>query len=163
LLKLDDYEVLPVIDLTEQWYNIYEQWSEIIGGHRADLSVLGQKRKLAMRHLWNVHASLLRAVAILPVPEMIELCRKEGYKIDIKNLAESLKVANGKLQRKKAQIELDDLNDNKEEKVDFDNLIVELEKFQGYGFDEKQMMVRKFANIYKKYKAQSDGRRKNKT
>ena len=160
LYKLKKYDELPEKELLDQWYDIYEQWSEVIGGNINDLSVIRNRRMIALKHLWNVHASLLRAVATLPVPEMIEIANEEGFNIDINNLEETLKFANGRLQRRKAQIEIEEGPEEKQEKADFDGLIIELEKFQGYEFNEKKMTVRKFANIYKKYK--EHGKRQNK-
>ena len=146
------------IDLTEHWYNIYQEWSKIIGGSRSDLSLLKIKRMLALKHKFDYQSSLFRMVQTLPIPELVEMFNEEGFKIDLDNYQESIAIANGKLQKRKAQIELEEQNETKEEAGDFDNVIAILSKFQGYRFEEKEMTVRMFANIYKNYK--EDGKRR---
>lgn len=46
------------------------------------------------------------------------------------------------------------------QKTDFDLVISDVERFQGYGFDQTKMTVKHFANIYKRYK---DHERENRT
>lgn len=97
-------------------------------------------------------SSLLDCIQTLPVQELIDLFNEEGFKVDKNNLSQSVKVANGKLMRQKAQIDIEEKDNIQEETGDFDSVIVAVEKYQGYGFNEKEMTVRKFANIFKQYK-----------
>ena len=46
LLILNNYDILPEFDqelLTQAWYNIYNEFSETVGGNRADLWLMKQK------------------------------------------------------------------------------------------------------------------------
>ncbi len=163
LLRLKDYDTLPEVEqeeLLDVWYDIYKEYSDIAGSKKADMALLKEKRLAAMRHMYNYHTILLNAVANLPIPEMVELVNEEGFKIDLKDFDRTWKAARSKLLKKKAQIELEENNNTEDDQgADFDSLIVAMEKEQGYGFNQKEMTVRHFANIYKNYK---DGQRKNK-
>jgi hypothetical protein len=158
LLYLDSYEELPDINLLDQWHGIYEEWSDIIGGNRSGLNIIKIKMLIAAKHKFNYQMTLLNTVKTLPVPELTDLLKGEGYKINPDNLKESFHVIYGKLMRQKAQIEIDEKEEIKEESGDFEAVIVAVEKFQGYHFDEDKMTVRRFANIYKNYK--DDGTRR---
>lgn len=157
-----DYLELPEADtavLSDAWEEIQKGWSDILGGGRADLALLKQKRIFAMKQIFGYHAKLYESLQILPLPELVKQFNGEGYKVDIRDFENTMKLAYGKLMKKKAQIEMLEPK-IEEEEVDFDSVIVALEKAQGYGFNEKEMTVRKLANIYKQLK--EDGKRKNK-
>ena len=160
-LLLDvDYSNLPETDegeLVEAWEQIQEQWSDIIGGERSGLSLLKHKRLVSMKQMLSYHQQLYNAIAIFPLPELINLFNQDGFKVDLGNFAESMKVAKSKLEKKKAQIETQEPK-TEVKGVDFDAIIVGLERAQGYGFNEKEMSVRKLANIYKLVK--EDGKRR---
>ena len=61
-------------------------------------------------------------------------------------------MAYGKIKRMQDDLRTKEANEDKREAVDFDNVISELEKFQGYQFDQHKMTVKHFANIYKRFK-----------
>ncbi len=161
LLRLENYDELPGGEyewLLDKWYDIYKEYSDIVGSKRADMALLREKRMAAMKHMYNYHTILLNTVRNFPIPEMVDMVNKEGFKIDLKDFDTTWKAARSKLMKKKAQIELDEKNTEKEDTGnDFDSLIVAMEKHQGYGFDQKEMTVRHFANIYKLFK---DGQRR---
>ena len=157
LLILDDYDELPEFDitlLTEVWQSIYQEFSNISGGSRADLWLLKIKRLSAMQIDYQRHASMMRIIKEYPHEELIELINEEGYAIKADDFEKTFEKAYTRLMRMKNQISIFE----KERAVDegneqsLDDLIVTLEKFQGYQFDEHEMSVKKFANIYKKYK-----------
>lgn len=159
LLILDDYDHLPVCDtdeLSTAWYNIYTEFSEIVGGNRADLWLIKRKRLVGMKLDFDLGAVVLRTVQLYPCPETIEAAKEFGYDIDLENLHQTFEKAYTKLMRLNHKIKVIE-NDSKQdeqnaEREDLDGLIATLEKFQGYQFDEHMMSVRKFANIYKNYK-----------
>ena len=52
LLKLNNYDQLPECDLevlSAVWFSIYAEFSESVGGNRADLYLLKQKQILALK------------------------------------------------------------------------------------------------------------------
>ena len=159
LLKLSNYDELPDCDideLSDAWYKIYAEFSEIVGGNRADLWLVKHKRLLLMKLNYELGATILRVVQKLPVKETIEAAKEHGYIIDPDNLKPTFEKAYTKLMRLKNKISIIESESKQEtdesEKEDFDGLIATLEKFQGYQFDEHAMSVKKFANIYKNYK-----------
>ena len=159
LLILDNYDELPDCDteeLSNAWYKIYADFSEIVGGNRADLWLVKQRRLVSMKLNYQLGAAILRAVQICPVEETIEAAKEFGYLIDIDDLKPTFEKAYTKLMLLKNQITAIE-NDSKQDEEnndsgDIEGLIAALEKHQGYQFDEMKMSVRKFANIYKNYK-----------
>ena len=159
LLKLSNYDELPDCDtdeLSDAWYQIYAEFSEIVGGNRADLWLVKHKRLVLMKLNHEIGCTILRAVQICPVKETVQAAAEFGYNIDLGDLKKTFEKAYTKLMRLKNKISVID-NESKQEKEetekeDFDGLITTLEKFQGYQFDEHKMTVRKFANIYKNFK-----------
>ncbi len=157
LLKLKNYDELPEFDigeLTYAWHNIYQEFSDIAGGSRADLWMVKVKRLTTMQMDYSRHETILKFIEKYPFPDIIEEATKEGYAIDINNFAKTFEKAYTRLMRLKNQISIERKNQEPEEKEEagLDDLIVTLEKFQGYQFDEEKMNVRKFANIYKRFK-----------
>jgi hypothetical protein len=157
LLKLSDYvDEWPECDLEElsnAWFNIYSQFSEIAGGNSADLWLVKRRRLVSMKLNHQLGSVVLRAVQVHPVKETIKIANECGYFIDPDNLEATFEKAYTKLKRLENKI-LTIENDSKEETKtdDLEGLIATLEKHQGYQFDEREMSVRKFANIYKNYK-----------
>lgn len=157
LLILNDYEQLPDIEidqLSSAWHVIYQEFSDIAGGSRADLWLVKVKRMTVMQLDLQRQSSLLRMIELMPIPELIEEARKEGFFIDLKDFKKTFEKAYTKLMRLKNRIDIDLKAKEKdvEEDQSLDGLIADLEKFQGYQFDEQKMTVKKFANIYKNYK-----------
>lgn len=159
LLILSNYDELPDCDteeLSNAWYEIYAEFSEIVGGNRADLFLVKHKRLTLMKLNYQIGCTILRVVQKHPVQETIDAAKEYGYFIDPDNLKKTFEKAYTKLMRLKNKISIIE-NESKQdteesEKEDFDGLIATLEKYQGYQFDEHQMSVKKFANIYKNYK-----------
>jgi len=150
LLKLKNYDELPECDtqaLSDAWYNVYSEFSEIVGGNRANLWMIKQKRLIMMKLNFEIGSTILRAVQVYPVEETLEAARVHGYFIDPDNLKPTFEKAYTKLMRLKTKISVIENESKQDEK-----LITTLEKFQGYQFNEHTMMVRKFANIYKNFK-----------
>ena len=79
--------------------------------------------------------------------------------IEVDDFQKTFEKAYTRLMRMKNQINIFQKEQEKDENAkdpSLDELIVTLEKFQGYQFNEKKMSVKKFANIYKKYKDGQD-------
>lgn len=157
LLILDNYEEFPECDLdalATAWYNIYNEFSESVGGNRSDLWLLKQKHIMSMKIQFDMDSSVLRVVQQYPHPDAIEIAKEFGYDIRLDDLKKTFEKAYTQLMKLKNKIKITENEQENSEvkKEDFDGLITTLEKFQGYGFDEHKMTVKKFANIYKKYK-----------
>lgn len=162
LLILDDYDELPECDIEElsnTWYGIYAEFSQIVGGNRADLWLVKRKRLVSMQLNQKIGSILLRSVQVCPVKETVQAAAEFGYFIDLNNFENTFEKAYTKLMRLKNQISIIE-NESKQEDTkdseDIEGLIATLEKFQGYQFDELKMSMRKFANIYKNYKDASE-------
>ena len=160
LLVLDDYEELPDVDtstLVTVWFDIYSDFSEVTGGGEATLMLTKYKNIIYMEYQYNSEARLLNMLDKMRLPEMVEAIAEIGYFIDLKNYDKTFAKARSKLVRLKNQLNSDKKKraaEKEEEKnTDFDSLITTLEKHQGYQFIEHKMSVKKFANIYKQYKA----------
>lgn len=157
LLILDNYDELPEFDiqlLTTAWHGIYQDFSNIAGGSRADLWMVKVRRLTSMQMDFQRHASILRVIEMYPVQDLVDEAKADGYDIDLDDFDKTFEKAYTRLMRMKNQINIFEKEQAKDEGQDqsIEGLIVELEKFQGYAFDEHKMNVKKFANIYKKYK-----------
>ncbi len=159
LLILKDYKELPEYDiavLSEVWQQIYQEFSDISGGNRADLWLTKVKRLTGMQIDYQRHAVILRMVKLFPDEEFIAEAKEDGYMISIDDFDKTFEKAYTRLMRMKNQIgafqrEQEELNKEEEDKS-IDGLIVKLEKYQGYQFDKLKMSVKEFAHIYKNYK-----------
>ena len=153
LLVLDDYEELPDVELTEltlSWHRIYEEFSGSAGGNRSELYLAKQKSLIGLKFKHDIDASIIRVLAQHPNDELIELAEECGYSMDKKDLQGSIDRAVAKIKRTKKDIERAQKDmQTDDEKPDFDALVTSLERFQGYQFNEREMTVKKFANIYK--------------
>ncbi len=157
LLILDNYDELPEFDiklLTTAWHEIYQDFSNVAGGSRADLWMVKVKRLTSMQMDFQRHSSILRVIEMYPVQDLVDEAKEDGYAIDLDDFDKTFEKAYTRLMKMKNQINIFEKEQAKDETKDqsIEGLIVELEKFQGYGFDEHKMNVKKFANIYKKYK-----------
>ena len=162
LIILDSYEELPDVDVAElelAWYNIYREYSEIVGGNRADLWLLKQKQFISMKLEYEVGACILRVIKEMPHPELLEMAEKFGYFIKIDDLEKTFIKARAKLVKLKNRITTTEkeMSKTEDEKANLDPLIVMLEKHQGYQFNEQTMTVNKFANIYRSFKQSNNG------
>lgn len=160
LLILDDYEELPEVDLeplSTAWYNIYNEFSEAVGGNRSDLWLIKQKRLVSLKLDYELGAIALRVVQAVPHPDTVEIAADNGYIIDLDNFDKTFEKAYTQLMKIKNQIKSLENEQQKEETGgDLDGLITTLEKHQGYQFDETKMTVKKFAAIYKSFKNAQD-------
>lgn len=159
LLILDDYSEWPDCDvdlLADIWNQIYKEFSDIAGGNRADLYIVKVIRLTIMQLDFQRHSTILNLVKQFPFPDCIEVANEEGYKIDINDFKVTFEKAYTRLMRLKNRIDIEVKQKERDEKEETDNslepLIADLEKFQGYQFDEHKMNVKKFASIYKRYK-----------
>lgn len=157
LLIMDSYDEWPELDiepLESVWYGIYSEFSEAVGGNRSDLWLIKEKTFLAQQFDLDLKLRALNIVKMLRIPEAEEIANLAGLEIDLYDFDrtyEKAKARVGLLQNRLRRAE-NERSNQPEEKQDIDALIVSLEKFQGYQFDEHKMSVRKFANIYKHYK-----------
>lgn len=165
LLILKDYEELPEFDiqvLNTVWQEIYQEFSDISGGNRADLWLLKVKRLTKMQLDYQRHVSILGLMeqcvkinVLFPLPDLIELAKDEGYMIVLDDFDKTFEKAYTRLMRMKNQMSIFKKEQEVEENANepsLDELIVKLSKFQGYQFEEQKMSVKQFANIYKNYK-----------
>ena len=162
LLILDSYDELPEYDmdvLNDLWITIYAEFSEVVGGNRADLWLLKQKQLMFQKMKYEMDASLLRVIQVLPHPELLEQAKDFGYVIDLSDFENTFGKARGKLVRLEHLIKrtVKEMDEKQEKQQDLDDLIITLEKHQGYQFDENKMTVKKFASIYKSFKAKQNG------
>lgn len=144
--------------LTVAWFTIYSEFSEIIQDSSAALYFSELKRKTAKQHYIYIIDTLLKFLKNYPEEEIIESLSDFGYSIDTDNLEDSLRKINGQIRRQ--ELQLKDTNKDTGEAMNFDEIVTEMEKFQGYAFDEKKLTVSKFASIVKRHK--DNGRRQNK-
>lgn len=160
LLILNDYSTMPDVSdelsekLNEAWSNIYSEYSDIVDSTEYELKFSEQKRLLAKRHKITYISQIIAFVSQYPDPELLELLKDEGFTInanDADTFSESLNRAIGKLNREYLILKRSDKKEDVKE-VNFDELITELERFQGYAFDEKTTTISKFASIIKRYK-----------
>jgi hypothetical protein len=151
--------------LTEAWFNIYDEFSRVIGDSSFQLSFSEDKRIIQKEHKIALLSLVYDFLNRWPEPKLAEIIKNYGFRFDFsteEKYKASLQrlyseIEKMKLQLKKPQQEEQTKDNN------LDLLITELEKFQGYGFDERAMTVKKFASIYKRFKdtikIQKDGRR----
>lgn len=160
LLILDDYDDFPEFDtdlLSTAWYDIYNEFSESVGGNRSDLWLLKQKRLVSLKLDYELGSIALRVVQSVPHADTIEVAAEQGYIIDLNNFDTTFEKAYTQLMKVKNQVKALENEQQKEEVGgDLDGLITTLEKHQGYQFNETKMTVKKFAAIYKSFKNAKD-------
>ncbi len=159
LLILDNYDEFPECEidvLSDVWNKIYKEFSDIAGGNRADLYLVKVIRLTTMQLDLHRHSIILDMVKVLPLPDVLEEAAKEGYIIDVANFEKTFEKAYTRLMKLKREIDINakqkERDEEEKEDQSLEPLIADLEKFQGYQFDEYKMSVKKFASIYKKYK-----------
>lgn len=140
-------------ELEEAWSVIYDEFSQVIKDKTADLAFLAMKQNTIKRHKVSYLSVLLQAYSHLPTKELSDILIEEGFRVT-DDTETTLRMAVGKINRMKSDIEFAEKQNERTDKKaeDFDLVIGEVEKFQGYHFDQDKMSVRHFANIYKRYK-----------
>jgi hypothetical protein len=124
----------------------------------ADLHFLNIKQTTAKKYRISYLSVLLKVYAQTPTPEFTELLDSEGFRtFDDKD--QTYRMAFGKLKKMQNDLDFAEKQQVKKEKQDFELVISELEKFQGYAFDQDKMTVKHFANIYKRFKDYSNVRK----
>ena len=155
---------VDLIDLADAWFTIYGEFSKIIKDTSLELMFSELKRLEAKKLRIHLHKWLVNFLSKYPEEEIIKELESEGYKINTdtqEKYYESLQRVVSQIKKAELQVRLAEKDQNKKQDQNFDILITELEKFQGYGFNEKEMTVKKFASIYKRYK--DDGIRRKTT
>lgn len=164
LLILNDYKQLPEYDvqeLTSVWLSIYDEFSEIIGGNRSELHLMRHKQLAMNRHRYMVESHILSMIQRFPEDELIDLAKDFGYHISLDNFKPTFEKAYTRLMRLKSKIKKDEQQmAQRTDRPDIDGLITTLERFQGYQFNEKEMTLQKFANIYKAFTNDGKDRQK---
>ena len=148
-------------ELNDAWYQIYDEFILITGDNSNALRLATVKRITVNKSKLGYISSALQFVTMMPDPEIIELLKTEGIDYNPDDMAGSIEAAKRKLNKMKQSVDLaeNEIRLNTSDKPpDIEELIIELEKFQGYQFNRETMNARTFATIYKKYK---DGRRQN--
>jgi len=146
-------------ELNDAWEQIYSEFSEVIKDKTADLQFLSIKQATAQRYKIAYQSVLLQHYAVNPTSEAKELLAQEGFRTD--QDAETIySMAIGKLKRMQNDLDYKEKQEVKREHTDFELIISEMERYQGFMFDQDKMTVRHFANIYKRFK-DSQHERKN--
>lgn len=141
----------PENEIEEAWNNIYSEFSEITRDKSADLAFLDIKQTATKRHKIAYQSVLLQIYAMNPSEEFRELLETEGFKVT-PDADTTYRMAFGKLKRMQNDLDFREKQKEPTQKTDFDLVIADVERFQGYGFNQKEMTVRHFANIYKRFK-----------
>jgi len=164
LIYEGDPNDVDLIDLADAWFTIYGEFSKIIKDTSLELMFSELKRLEAKKLRRHLHKWLVNFLSKYPEEEIIKELESEGYKINTdtqEKYYQSLQRVVSQIKKAELQVRLAEKDQNKKQDQNFDILITELEKFQGYGFNEKEMTVKKFASIYKRYK--DDGIRRKTT
>lgn len=148
--------------LEEAWGNIYSEFSEIIKDKTTDLHFIAIKQATAKRHKISYLSVLLQVYAQTPTPEFTALIEAEGFRT-FESAEQTYKSAYGKLKKMQDDLNFSEKQQVKKEAQDFELVISELERYQGYQFDQDKMTVKHFANIYKRFKENNENERKNRT
>ena len=162
LLILDDYSNLPEVSeniqtkLNDAWITITNEYSNLIDSGSTTLKFSEDKRIAAKRHKIVYIASLLEFISKYPDPDIIESLKADGFIIDLSTpelFEKTFKTAVSKINRESLQLKRSEPDQEEtKEIVNFDLLITELEKFQGYQFNEQKTTVSKLGAIIKRYK-----------
>jgi hypothetical protein len=145
-------------ELEEAWNDIYSEYSDIIKDRSTDLHFLNIKQTTAKRHKISYLSVLLQRYSASPDKEFEAMMAEEGFKILSDDHESTFRMAYGRIKRMTDDLAMRVALDSEKEKVDFDFIISEVERYQGYSFDQDKMSVKHFANIYKRFK---DNERKN--
>jgi len=137
-------------ELIDAWETIYSEFAQIVKDKSADLYFLNIKQTASTKHR-IAYLSVLLQYYINNSTEAGQLLQDEGFKV-LPDDETTYRMAYGKIKRMHDDLRTKEANEDKRDAVDFDNVISELEKFQGYQFDQKTMTVKHFANIYKRFK-----------
>lgn len=141
----------PQSSLEDAWDAIYSEFSEIIKDKTADLAFLNMKQATAKRHKIVFNSVLLSIYATNPADSFREMLTDEGFRIG-EDPETTYRMGVGRLKKMQDDLDFAEKHTEKVTKSDFDEVISELEKWQGYGFDQDKMSVKHFANIYKRFK-----------
>jgi len=164
LLLLDSYDTFPEADiesLDSAWFKIYAEFSDALGNNRGNLWLMKEKHRIAAKFDLDLMSRAYRLLELFKLPETIDIANESGLVIDPDNLDQSMIKAKAKITRLKNKIKFDEKDSQREEATqDIDGLVVTLERFQGYQFDEHKLTVKQFANIYKQYKAKIEAQNK---
>jgi hypothetical protein len=144
-------------ELEDAWSEIYSEFSEIIKDNGADLQFLHIKQATAKKHRISYLSVLLQIYAQTPTPQFAEVLENEGFKIS-SDVETTYRMAFGRLKKMQNDLDFEEKLKDKSKPHDFEMLISELERFQGYQFDQEKMTVRHFANIYKRFKNERKNR-----
>lgn len=161
MLILNNYDTLPeysdIEALSVSFFSVYTEYTKAIGDSSGDLEFIEMRRLEVKRDQIFILQSLYDFLCVSPEPEIAELITKQGYTFDLTNQVtyeQSLKRLRGEIEKKKAHYDMTmNKRPDQPEAPNMDSLITEMEKFQGYGFDERSMTLKKFASIVSRYKS----------
>lgn len=162
LLILDDYKELPDIDddmqdkLMGVWDSINDEFQKASDSSGSELRFAEQKRLTAKRLKLGYLSITLAHIAKFNDEEVAEELKDDGINInfdDTESFNRSIQKAISTLNRMKLQLKQAErtMETGDDESGDINELISELEKFQGYEFRD-EMKVNKFFSILKRYK-----------
>ena len=112
---------------------------------------LNIKQTTAKQHRIGYLSVLIQIFAQTPSQEFKDLLIEEGFRVD-PDAETTYRMAFGKLKKMQDDLNFRQKAQEVKESRDFELIISEVERFQGYHFDQDKMSVKHFANIYKSYK-----------
>jgi hypothetical protein len=142
-------------ELNEAWFQIYDEFIAITGDNSNALRLSTVKRIAVNKSKLGYISSALQFAVMFPDPEIIDILKAEGFNYDPADRIGSIEGAKRKLYKMKQSVDLaeNEIKINTNNKApDLEELIIDLEKYQGYQFNRDTMNARTFATIYKNYK-----------
>jgi len=161
LLKLDDYEILPETNTDELitvWENIERECTEVENSNSAIIQYTTAKsvHKMELEYLmlWNIY----NMISIAPEhPETIKILEYSKLKLTRVQIEKKLKILRNRIELKRH----DAKSTQNDKKVDFYEIIDQIEDIKGRSIDLKNTTVRQFIAIKKNIK--KNGKRQDNT
>ena len=161
LLKLDDYEILPKTNTDELitvWENIERECTEVENSNSAIIQYTTAKsvHKMELEYLmlWNIY----NMISIAPEhPETIKILEYSKLKLTRVQIEKKLKILRNRIELKRH----DAKSTQNDKKVDFYEIIDQIEDIKGRSIDLKNTTVRQFIAIKKNIK--KNGKRQDNT
>lgn len=144
-------EKLKSGQVDHEFFLVYSEFSKISGDRNADLQFIKLKQRALKRHRITYMQTLLYLYCAFPTPELKNMVITEGFKV-FETPEQTYKSGMGKIKKMADDLKIEESEDIRDDGGDIDELIVELERFQGYQFNQDTMSVTQFAYIFKRYK-----------
>lgn len=147
--------------LKEAWEKIFDEYSELSENKQHNYLLTLLREYYAIPNKLTIIQTIVDNLAVKYDPELIAMLRQLGFRHSyspdtiVKDLKLTVTQSKGLILKYRALY--DDLErlqtaDSKAEPNDFDLILSELSKYQGYRLDPKQIMVSEFCAIVKNFK-----------